>query len=215
MQKDNGILKTATLGAAKISAISVSAVTTSDPGITVAGGASIGATTVATTRTSSGMIHTYTFDSNVDYVTISAGSAARYFNSFTLQFVGGVESVDSLSDYILGLIPNRTDGTGLCLGETGNYKVAKARFVACSSEVRSAFQTSEDETVAAARNRYLTWAEFYGDSTPFADEMTLSRVSVEPLNAENTNAFIIVTIVALVSISSIAVLLIIKRRKTY
>ena len=97
------------------------------------------------------------------------------------EFVGGVETVDSLADFINGLIPVRGAGNeeiGFCTTAAGSYISAKSRYVAASDAVKSAFETSDDATVAAARARYVIWAGNYGDSTPFSDDVTLSKVSL-------------------------------------
>ena len=211
-QKTNGWIKTATVQEQNINKVIISGVSTTAPTLDVKGGATYGATTSTAEISSNGMIHTYTFSSPVKYVTISEkGTAAAYINSFTLEFVGGADTASSLADFILGLVPNRDDVTGLCEGATGNYQVAKARYVAATSTVRSDFETGTAENIVSARTRYLQWAAVYGDSTPFAD--TISTQSVLKITQE-TNLTLIITVISIVMVLSLAgTFFIVRKRK--
>ncbi len=214
MQKTNGYMRTKTLMSAKITAVSISGVSDTAPAITVYGGDTLDSIDVESTLSSSGHIFTYSFSSAVNYITIKAGSSASYFNSFTLEYVGGVETVDSLSDYILGLIPDRSDDTSSCKGETGNYVIAKNRYAACSDEVRAEFQTSEDTTVVSARARFEAWAVAYGDSTPFEQTITASSMFSSSLYAsDDNNTMLIIVAIAATSAIAFSALLILKKKK--
>lgn len=211
MKKTTGTIKTYTENSANINRVVVSGISTTAPAITVCGGNVAGSETQTATLTNEGMMFYYSFETSVKYVTIKAGSNAAYINSFTFEFVGGADTASSLADFILGLIPNRDDVTGLCDGPTGNYQVAKARYVAASSTVRSDFETGTAENIVAARARYVQWAAVYGDSTPFAD--TISTQSALKITQE-TNLTLIITVISIVTVLSLAgALFIIRKRK--
>ena len=211
-QKTNGYLRTATNVGANINKVIISGVSTTAPTLTVSGGSTIGATTTSSTVSSTGMIHTYTFSTPVTYVNIKEnGTAAAYINSVTFEFVGGAETVNSLADYILGLIPDRSDVTGLCEGTNGNYEAAKTRYIAANATVRAEFQNSSDETVAAARERYVQWAAVYGDSTPFDTAYALS--SRMPFANKNTSAIVLTVVLASVLLVTLGGYFLLRKKK--
>ena len=216
-QKSNGVIKTKTLLSAKINAVSISGSSTTAPAVTIKGGNALDGTDVSSNdAVSTGMIHRYVFSTPVNYVTISINSTASgaiYFNSFTLEFVGGSETADSLADYILGLIPDRTDETGLCKGESGNYMTAKGRLAAADPAVISEFETSEDATIVSARARYEAWARAYGDATPYSKEVTPMARYNEVLSTDNNSTMIIVITIAAVSALAFTTLLVFKKKK--
>ncbi len=214
MQKSNGLIRNKTLGAAKISAVSISGVSDTAPALTVAGSNTVDGTDVESGEViSSGRIHRYEFETPVNYVTVAAGSTgAVYLNSITFEFVGGVETVDSLADYILGLVPDRNEETGMCLEQTGNYKIAKARYVAAPEGVRSAFETSEDETVVLARTRYLAWAAAFGDSTPFALQTTQSSFVLFSNPSNNNNMTLIIIVAVAITLLGVSGTIILKKK---
>lgn len=194
-QKNAGYIKTRTTLAHNIKRVVISACSNSAPLVTVAGGATAGSTSVEPAAPINvGRMYTYEFASAVQFVTISATGSTGYFNSVTFEFVDNVETVNSLADFILGIAPHRTDVTGLCEGTNGNYETAKARFVAVTNPaVKSAFQTSEDEIVTSARERYVQWAGVYGDSTPFADTYGAQDNTIKISYNTNYTAIILVT----------------------
>jgi hypothetical protein len=183
MQKATSFIYTKTKFAAKISKVLMSGVATGSV-IAVQGGATAKDVASTATQTVNGLIYTYAFATPVDYVTISAGSTATgYANSFTLEFVGGAETTASLAAYISGLIPDRADNTALCVGTTGNYVVAKTRYLAATAAVRSDFQVSTDAAVVTARNRYVQWCAVAGDEDPYGSTIVAQSSGIaETLN---------------------------------
>ena len=213
LQKNNGKISTLTNAGANINKVIIIGVSSTAPTINVKGGNTIGATSSTATLSSSGNVHTYTFSSPVTYVTIQEkNSGATYFHSVTFEFVGGVDNAKSLARYILGLIPNRNDVINLCLGTSGNYALAKARYAAASAEVRSAFETDTDEVVVSARARYVQWAAVYGDATPFATTISSNRIATI-LNNNGNYVIWIVVITSIIGISVAGFLLTIRKRK--
>jgi len=178
MQSSLGYIYNATKYSAKVQDILVSCISSSAPAITIAGGASSKVVDVsATGEVLNGLIRKYTFASPVDFFTIHATGTA-YFNSFTVEMVGGLETTASLAGYINGLIPNRADATGLCQGTSGNYVVSKTRFLAASSEVQADFQTSSVEAVVAARARFVQWCSVVGDGDPFGSTIVSPEINL-------------------------------------
>lgn len=211
-QKTNGVIRTCTDVGANINRVVISGVSETAPTVTVSGGNTIGATTTTATLSSVGMIHTYTFGTSVKYVTVKEnGTGAAYINSITFEFVGGSETSTSLADYILGLIPDRSDVTGLCEGTNGNYEAAKTRYIAANATVRAEFQNSSDETVAAARERYVQWAAIYGDSTPFDTTYALS--SRMPFANKNNSAIVLTVVLASVLLVTLGGYFLLRKKK--
>jgi hypothetical protein len=194
MQSAAGFIYNKTKYAAKVQKVLVSGVTASTA-IAVSGGATAKAVTSAATKTSVGLIFTYTFATPVDFFTINATNTG-YMNSFTVELVGGVETTASLAAYINGLIPDRSDNTALCVGATGNYVVAQTRFNAASATVQTDFQNSTNATVVAARTRYVRWANTYGDTTPFDNTLPAANPLVFGNKSNDGSTIAVVAIAA-------------------
>ncbi|OPZ36902.1 MAG: hypothetical protein BWY98_00304 [Tenericutes bacterium ADurb.BinA155] len=206
IQSATGFIYTKTKFAAKITKVLMSGVA-STTAITVSGGATAKAVTTAATKTNNGFIYTYTFGTAVDYVTIAATSTG-YCNSFTLEFVGGAETTASLAAYISGLIPDRADNTALCVGSTGNYVVAKTRFLAASAAVQSDFQTSTVAAVVTARNRYVQWCAVAGDKSPYGSTIVAQSSSITEALNDNYGliGIAVVSVLGLLTLAGVVVL---------
>jgi hypothetical protein len=192
----------------KVRVCSVSTTST----LTVKGGATAGATTSTATVANDGRFFVYTFATAVDYVVIGGQTSNTYINCVTFEFTGGAISAASLADYIIGIQPDRSDDTALCLGSTGNYVNAKARYIDAPVDVRQTFQDSTDATIVSARTRYTEWAAVYGDTTPFALTYgTAAHDFVADVN--NSDTTFVAIIVSFVVVGGFAAFMMIRRKK--
>jgi hypothetical protein len=209
IQSATGFIYSKTKFAAQVNDILISGVASSTA-ITVSGGATAKAVTTVATKTVSGMIFKYAFATPVDYFTIAATSTG-YMNSFTVEFVGGAETTASLAAYISGLIPDRADSTALCTGSTGNYVVAKTRFLAASAAVQSDFQSSSDTAVAAARTRYVHWCAVAGDNSPYSSTIVPQTASMVDGMTDGATIAILCTVFGLGVIALAGVMILRKK----
>ena len=112
------------------------------------------------------------------------------------------------------------DGAHECLGENGYYIQAKHAFQDLTSNQKDLFRhrgdyASSEDTYAAPRARYEAWARAYGDATPYEETVTpvLGAGHLAFNSANNNSSTVLIIVVAVTSISSIGLLLVIKRKR--
>ena len=157
----------------------------------------------------SGNMREYGF-SNVSYIYIDMSN--KYISSITFFFEDVSFSAYSLSDFIIGMFPNRDINIGLCLGSSGNYKNVKDYYKSMSSTDRELFELSSDSNIVTARNRYLKWASSYGDTTPFDINITNTRNNNLFVVVSDDNSIITIAVISLAIISILTTLLVIKKK---
>ena len=140
------------------------------------------------------------------------------------RFISDVEAVENFINEKLKWNSYETthtagqDGQHECLNY---YLDAKSAFQDLTSNQQHLFAhtgdyASGEDTYAAQRQRYEDWAKAYGDATPYDADVTPIAGSKLALNTfgDSSNSTIIIVIVAITSISSLGVLLVIKRKRT-
>ena len=126
-----------------------------------------------------------------------------------------VEANTFMAKYMkLATIALDNEGTGQCIS-AGWYTAAKAAFNAMSAEARQLFLT--DAAYAAGADRLVAWATANGDTLNGSNILAKATNSPFGINVvgqgDNTNLYLIVIISALMSITLISCLIIIKKRK--
>lgn len=109
---------------------------------------------------------------------------------------------------------SRESDSNACSVTGGYYEVAKAALTALGEEAIAEFKGND--IFNDAQERYESWAEIYGDATPYAAEVTPIAGSTRDIaaNSMSSASTIIIVVVALTSITSIGVLLVIKRKRS-
>ena len=121
-----------------------------------------------------------------------------------------------LNNETLSQIPSSSTGVvGTdCLGANGPYMTAKAALTTGEFvSYNSAFQSSTDSVVSNARLRYVSWADAYGDSTPYATTVgNGARVFGGIINDSN-NTVAIIIVISMVSVTAIGGYFFLKKRR--
>ena len=176
---------------------------------------SLGSSTYDSTDTLGAMTSYTLTSSGATYVSIS-NMANMYISSITIEFGDTVYyNASNFADFVLGIQPDRDD-VNLCTGNSGHYRVVKDKIWTNKvyETFKADFETSEDQTIVKARTRYLAWASAYGDTTPFATTISLSRAPMLNNNSESNQTILIVTCSAiLASALFFAFCVMIKRKK--
>ena len=109
---------------------------------------------------------------------------------------------------------SRASDSNACSVTGGYYEVAKAALTTLGEEAIAEFKGND--IFNDAQERYESWAEIYGDATPYAVEVTPISGSARDIaaNSMSSASTIIIVVVALTSITSIGVLLVIKRKRS-
>lgn len=106
-----------------------------------------------------------------------------------------------------------TSDTGACRGENGYYAIAKAVYINFTNSQKSLFRTGE--AYAAARERLSAWATANGETY---NPSTGTLSSAIHNNGDNLNAnsgdhmVVIISVIAAISIASLLVLIVLKKR---
>lgn len=163
------------------------------------------------------------------YTSINNNIKDQTFSFYKFVESGGETDADVVDSFVNDYLKWNTyetthtegvDGAHECLGETGYYIQAKNAFQELTSNQQNLFRhigdyASADDTYAAPRARYEAWARAYGDATPYEATVTPIAGSRLLLNTvDNSSSTMLIVIVALTSITSIGVLLVIKRKRS-
>lgn len=161
----------------------------------------------------------------VHYTVFNSAKQFKVDNSSKIQRIPNgattTEIVQSFVDSCMHLtdIPvseeSRNSSTTACSATGGYYEVAKAALTSLGDEAIAEFKGND--TFNDAQERYESWAEIYGDATPYSPEFTPVSGSAHGITAnqiDNNTSTIIIVVVALTSITSIGVLLVIKRKRS-
>ena len=187
-----------------------------DQTLTVAGSnTSAGGSDVSSTNSTTGLLKTYTLAEGCDYVKISSSSTVD-INSVTIEYITPEETIYSVADFILGLQPDRGgESIGSCTLPNGTYKAAKTRMALLDETARGNFQTSQDLTVAAARERYEIWARNNNDAHPYDGTTTITNAKVLLFNTifNSSNNVIIIAIVSVITTAAIGGYFFLRKRK--
>lgn len=161
----------------------------------------------------------------VHYTVFNSDKQFKVDNAAKIQIVPNEASVTDLvqgfvdSCMHLSDIPvseeSRQSSTNACSVTGGYYEVAKAALNALGQDAIDEFKGND--IFNDAQERYESWAEIYGDTTPYSSEYTLvagSAHTISPNNISTNASTVVIVVVALTSITSIGVLLVIKRKRS-
>ncbi len=193
----NGSIANATPLAWKIAKVLISAPSNS-LSLDVYGGEAPNPSTDAASASADGLIFSFAFSEPVPYVRMVSADAAAFY-SFTLELQNGLETAASLAAYINGLIPDRGDDTGFC---HFNYAIAKNRLLNGGTEALSEFETSEEASIAKARQRYLRWCDQAGDGTPYAGAVLDAAAKTLPNQAAKSVQVFFLALVGLAALTA-------------
>ena len=106
---------------------------------------------------------------------------------------------------------NYVDNLGYCSdSEHHYYSTAKTAFNNLNDHQRVLF--TSNSAYNTEWTRLSTWATINGESLNSNNKLSASRANLQPLNGDNQSAVVII-IVAITSIASIGVLLVIKKKR--
>ena len=114
--------------------------------------------------------------------------------------------------HVRDILQTNTSDTGACRGENGYYQKAKTAYQNFSSSIRT--KISEDECFYAAQARFAAWAEANNETASISGTtltITPQRYGINEISKDDNN-FIIILIVSIVSITSLGLLLVLKRK---
>ena len=135
------------------------------------------------------------------------GSGAAYCASLTITYEGG-DSALNLANYIM-----YEDTTGQC---TTKLNTAIGYLAGLSSTERTTFSTSTDYVISTAKERLDAWALSQGKSIDYTNGSLTNRVNVLNMyNMDDDSTTLFVLILSVISISSITLCLIAKKRRIH
>ena len=142
------------------------------------------------------------------YVKVKRNSSgAAYCSSLTITYGGG-DSALNLANYIM-----YEDTTGQC---TTKLNTAIGYLAGLSSTERTTFSTSTDYVISTAKERLDAWALSQGKSIDYTNGSLTNRVNVLNMyNMDDDSTTLFVLILSVISISSITLCLIAKKRRTH
>ena len=160
-------------------------------------------------------VHYTVFNSAKQFKVDNATKIQRTPNEATVTEIvqGFVDSCMHLSDIPVSE-ESRQSSTTACSATGGYYEVAKAALTSLGDEAIAEFKGNS--IFDDAQERYESWAEIYGDATPYSEQFTPVSGSTHGIatNVDSNTSTIIIVVVALTSITSIGVLLVIKRKRS-
>ena len=109
---------------------------------------------------------------------------------------------------------SETENTGACKGENGYYAIAKAKIANLTANQRLIF--SFDSDYASAYTRIQTWAKFNGEEFSIDQAGKVSKIkinNVDALKVNSNNTAIIITVISLISLTALASLILLKKKK--
>ena len=177
-------------------------------------------TTSGTTR---GIIYrasTYNYFKAFATSNASSGST-EYYDVELFKYVTSRDLVSSFVDanMKMGTIPtSQTSDTGACKGENGYYLTAKRAWnaMAAANTPHTDLQTIFQSKFGDAYQRYLDWAKANYDSNPFdGNNDIVLRPSIfnDVFNLESNNNYLIILIVAGISLIGLATYFILRKKR--
>ena len=149
-------------------------------------------------------VHCVAYNSAFQANICSSASIVTYTNKQVVQLF--VDEYMHMSDYDPTL---SGDGDNLCLGENGYYKKAKIALTAMSEAQINIFRTDGD--FANAKARYEAWAEAFGDTTPYSEEVTPTN-ALRSFEVKDYVPYVVLGI-SLATTFALAVLIKIRKKK--
>ena len=126
-------------------------------------------------------------------------------NSFTVSYEDR-ESATNLANYIM-----YEDTNNQCVSK---LPIAIGYLEDLSSSERTAFQTSSEYVISTARERLESWASSQGKTIDYTNGTLINKANVlNMLQSEDNNRALFVFIITTISISSIALCFVIKKRR--
>lgn len=149
---------------------------------------------------------TITFTDSYLYVGIRSNSGAVYLSKVEITY-GAEDTAINLANYIMF-----EDTNGQC---NTKFDIAKGYFEGLSKSERTTFMTSEAYVISTAKTRFEAWASAKGNIVELNNGDYIVTNGLGSLNRASTNSnlyLVIVASIALVSVSSIVVVIIIKKK---
>ena len=139
-------------------------------------------------------------------VRVKTGSNAAYLSKLIISY--DMDNENTLTNYVMF-----EDTENQC---TSKFSVATGIFTGMSASARALFMTSDDFTVATARERLLAWAEYLGKTITFSGGdyiITDNTNSLFTGNVSNQIVYLIVIISSL-NVVAVAALVIFRKKKS-
>jgi hypothetical protein len=166
----------------------------------------------ALTATVTNLSYKYTPATGDRYFKIAGSSTGTtYINSIVVDF-GAAETAATAAAYVMGISPDIDSAKDYCLGDGGNYKLAKVIVSGLSASELTTFQESSDATIVAARTRYIYWANRFGDNTPYATSVG-AAINLGISTADDNSTMFTLAITTIAIVGGFAAFMMIRRKK--
>ena len=133
-------------------------------------------------------------------------SGSNYSNITKIDITTKGETALNVSNYIMF-----EDTNNQCVSK---LPIALDYYKNLSTSGKSEFQTSDDYVISTARERLESWSSSQGKTIDYTNGTLINKMNVlNMLQSENNNKAIFVFIITTISISSLALCLVIKKRR--